>query len=123
MAELSALCDGLILCNNLNYSAVDIQINAKTIVALLSNPSYSNGFTMPIIDDCKQLISWIPQVQIEHCYYEANSYADFLANMGSSQTREFVSYIDPPVGLEELISSDSDGMYHNRLLFELSLPP
>ena len=52
MAELWALSDGLIFCNDLNYSAVDVQIDAKTIVGLLSNPSYSNSFAMPIIDDC-----------------------------------------------------------------------
>ena len=31
MAELWALRDGLILCNNLNFSAVEIQIDAKTV--------------------------------------------------------------------------------------------
>jgi len=87
MAELWALCDGLIFCNNLYYSVVDIQIDAKIIVGLLSNPSYSNSFAMPIIDDCRQLISQIPQVRIGHCYCEANSCADFLAKMGSAQTR------------------------------------
>ncbi|KAL4620119.1 hypothetical protein ACB092_06G130400 [Castanea dentata] len=86
MAELWTLCDGLSLCHNLNYSAVDIQIDAKTIVGLLSKPFYSNSFVMPIIDDCRQLISQIPQVRIGHYYREANSCADFLAKIGSVQT-------------------------------------
>ena len=123
MAKLWALRDGLILCNNLNYSAVDIQIDAKTIVGLISNPSYSDSFAMPIIDDYRQLISRIPQVRIGHCYREANYCVDFLAKIGSAQTREFTLFNDPLVDLEELISSYAVGMYHNRLLSELSLQP
>ncbi|KAM3755684.1 hypothetical protein ACB098_02G058400 [Castanea mollissima] len=78
--------DGLIICNNLNYSAIDIQIDAKTIVGLLSIPSYFDSFVMPIVDDCKQLIYGILQVRIGRYYCEANSCVDFLAKMGSSQT-------------------------------------
>ena len=85
IAELWALRDGLTLCNNLNLNAVDIQIDAKAIVVLLSNSSYSNSFAMSIVDDCMQLISQISQVQIGHCYHEANSCVDFLARIGSSQ--------------------------------------
>ena len=78
---------------------------------------------MPIIDDYRKLISRIPQVRIGRCYREANSCADFLAKMGSAQNREFILFNDPPVDLEELISLDAVGIYHNRLLSELSLPP
>ena len=60
IAELWALSDGLTLYNNLKLNAVDIQIDAKAIVVLLSNPSYSNDFAMPIVDDCRQLIFQIP---------------------------------------------------------------
>ncbi|KAL0005393.1 hypothetical protein SO802_012954 [Lithocarpus litseifolius] len=53
----------------------------------------------------------------------SDSCADFLAKMGSVQIREFILFNDPPVDLEELISLDAVGMYHNRLLSELSLSP
>ena len=73
LVELWALRDGLTLCKNLNLNAVDIQIDAKAIVMLFSNPSYSNSFAMPIVDDCRLLFSQIPHVRIGHCYREANS--------------------------------------------------
>ena len=78
---------------------------------------------MPIIDDCRKLISSTPQVRIGHCYREANSCADFLTKMGSAQIREFILFNDLPVDLEDLISLDAVGMYHNRLLSELSFSP
>ena len=123
IAELWALSDGLTLYNNLKLNAVDIQIDAKAIVVLLSNPSYSNSFAMPIVDNCRQLISQIPQVWIGHCYCEANSCADFIARIGPSQNSDFILSNDPPVDLMELLSSDSAGLYCNRLVSDPPLPP
>ena len=90
---------------------------------LFSNPSYSNSFAMPIVDDCRLLFSQIPYVQIGHCYGEANSYADFLARIGSCQNSDFILYNDLHVDLLELLSSDSVGLYCNRLVLVPPLPP
>ena len=57
IAELYALRDGLILCRNMHLNAVDIQLDAKAIVHLITNPSDANLFAMPLLDDCRQLIS------------------------------------------------------------------
>ena len=62
IAELWALRDRLTLYDNLHFNAVDIEIDAKAIVDLLTNPLYTNQFAMPIVDDCRQLISQIAQV-------------------------------------------------------------
>ena len=75
---------------------------------------------MPIVDDCRQLISQLAQVRIGHCYHEANYCADFLARKGALQDCSFILYQDPPVDLLELISSDKDGMYCNRAVPELA---
>lgn len=37
MAELWGLRDGLILCNEMHLNAMDIQVDAKAVVHLLSN--------------------------------------------------------------------------------------
>ena len=122
-AKIWALRYGLTLCNNLNLNAIDIKIDAKAIIVLLSNPSYFNDFAMPIADDCRQLIFRIPQVQIGHYYHEANSCADFLARIGSSLNRDFILYNDLPMDLQELLSADSASFYCNKLLSKPPLPP
>ncbi|KAL0005254.1 hypothetical protein SO802_012815 [Lithocarpus litseifolius] len=95
---------------------------AGTIVQLLSNPSNANLCAMPLIDDYRLLILQIAQVRIDHCYHEANRCANFLARLGTKQDRTFVLYNDLPVDLWELLSSDRDGMYHNRTIIEHSPP-
>ena len=88
-AELWGLRDGLTLCKDLNLCAINIQIDAKAIIELLANPLCSNIVVTPIVDDCKRLLSQIPQVKLGHCYREANGCADFLAKKGISQDGDF----------------------------------
>lgn len=82
IAELWALRDGLNLCHNMHLQDVDIQIDAKAVVDIIRDPYYSNQVVMPIVDDCRELISQFSQVRIGHCYREANFCADFLARKG-----------------------------------------
>ena len=42
IAELCALCVGLNLCHNMHLQAIDIQIDAKAVVDIMGDPSYSN---------------------------------------------------------------------------------
>ena len=92
IAKLWALRDGLNLCHNMNLQDVDIQIDAKAAVDVISNPSFSNRIFMPIVDDCRQLIAQPGQVRIGHCYHEANSCANFLARKAALQDCCFSVY-------------------------------
>lgn len=71
---------------------VDIQIDAKAIVDVVSNSSFANRIVMPIVDDCKQLISQLAQVRIGRCYREANYCAYFLARTGAMQANSIILY-------------------------------
>ena len=103
----------------MQLSAVDVQLDAKVVVQLLSNSSSANICVLPLLDDCKHLISQIGQVRIRHCFHEANTCADFLARLGSQQDRSFVLLHDPPVGILDLLSFDRAGMYHSRYSSDL----
>ena len=114
VAELWALRDGLNLCHNMHLQAVDIQIDAKAVVDIISNSSYSNRVVMPIVDDCKQLISLFFKVRIGHCFREATYCADFLARKGALQDCCFCVPQYPPVDLLDLISADKECVFCNR---------
>ena len=73
MAELWGLRDGINLCNEMQLSVVDVQLDAKAVVQLLSNSSSVNICALPLLDDCRQLISQIDHVRIRHCFREANT--------------------------------------------------
>ncbi|XP_075673827.1 uncharacterized protein LOC142643165 [Castanea sativa] len=109
-AELWGLREGLMLYNSLELTIVDIHLDVIAIVQLLSKPSDANLAVMPVLEDCRWLISHIGQVRIGHCYREANSCVDCLARIGTAQENNFILYHDSPMDLLELLSSDNVGM-------------
>ena len=123
IAELWGLRDGLMLYKNMNLNAVNVQLDAMAVVQLLTSPTITNLSVLPLIDDCRQLISQIAQVWIVHCFCEANLCADCLARIGSVQERPFILYQDLPVDLLELLCSNRSGLYVNRTVANPPFPP
>ena len=64
IAELWGLRDGLMLCKNMNLNAMKVQLDPMAVVQLLTSPTITNLSILPLIDDCKQLISQIAQVSL-----------------------------------------------------------
>ena len=85
LVELWALRNGLNLCVNRSILAVEVELDAKSIVDAVVNPKYSNIFAYALMDDCRHLIQQIPQIHFKHCFQEANRCADALARMGGLQ--------------------------------------
>ena len=81
----------------------------------LNSPNYSNSVISPLFDDCKYLISQIPQVRIYHIFREANKSADRLANSGHAQDLEFIIHSAPPVDLVSFVEANYHGVSCNKL--------
>ena len=84
LAELWAIRDGLMLCIDRSLVMVEVELDAKAVVDMLTNSQYSNIAIAPLIEDCRYLISQICQMRIKHCYHESNRCADKLARKGAS---------------------------------------
>ncbi|KAK9990593.1 hypothetical protein SO802_025578 [Lithocarpus litseifolius] len=121
LAEMWALRDGLLLCNELNLNAVMVELDAKALVDALKNPLIANTIVSPLFDDYKRLATQIPFLSIKHIYREANRCADRLANLGRCQSLDFISYSCPPVDLMPLVMADCQERVVNRLCPELLL--
>ncbi|KAL0007450.1 hypothetical protein SO802_008952 [Lithocarpus litseifolius] len=115
LAELWALRDGLLLCHQMNTTALIVEVDAKVVVEALTNPSYSNTIVSGLFDDCRQILSCFNQVRIQHIFREANMCADQLARLGSLQASEFVLFSCPPLDIKDTFEADSLGVYSNRL--------
>ena len=64
LAELWALRDGLIMCQNLQINALKIELDAKIIAELMTNSSNSNAVNSAMVADCGLLISQVSQVKV-----------------------------------------------------------
>ncbi|KAK9998044.1 hypothetical protein SO802_017647 [Lithocarpus litseifolius] len=119
-AELWALRDGLSICLVENFLKVEVEMDAKILVNMLTDSSNVNVAICPLVDDCRHLASQLLQVRFKHCYREANRCADSLAWVGSQQSPDFLLFNSPPVGVELVFNLDFNGWYYNRCCPDVS---
>ena len=115
VAELWGLREGLLLCSNLNVQFLVIELDAKAVVDVFLNPNYQNNAVSPILEDCRQLLLRFQQIQIKHCFRQANRCADLLARMSLDQVTDFVSFNCPPVDIRGIVEEDIVGRFVSRL--------
>ena len=84
----------------------------------LGNPSYVSNIISPLLDDCRLLISRIPQICIKHCFRQANRCANSLARMCYCLDTDFSTFDSPHVDLVDVFEDDLNGMYVNRFCTE-----
>ncbi|KAL0013291.1 hypothetical protein SO802_000360 [Lithocarpus litseifolius] len=116
IAELWALRDGLNVCISHNFAAMEVELDAK------ANPNYTNVLVSSLMDDCRVLVSRIPQIHFRHCYREGNRCVDALARMGGTQASDFLILACPPMDLVKLLDFDFHGLYLNRLVQSICFP-
>ena len=96
LAELWALRDGLIMCQNLQINALEIELDAKIIANLMNDSSNTNAVNSTMVADCRLLISQVPQVKVTHYYRETNHCVDGLARVGDKQLDANIMYYNAP---------------------------
>ena len=91
------------------------------IVDVIKNSAYVNHIISPILDDCRQLMTGFQQVQLKHCYCEANRCTDMMARIGADQELEYVLFSSPPVDLAKALEDDCNGVFFNRVCTDLDV--
>ena len=99
---------------SLNLMLSWLSLMPKLWLMLSKNPSYANTIVSLPFDDCRHLAAQIPHLSIKHIYRETNRCADRLANLGSCQAVDFISYSCPLVDLLPLVVANCQGMVVNR---------
>lgn len=113
-AELWPLRDGFSICLARNFLTLEVEMDAKILVDMLTDTNNVNIAICPLVDDCRHLASQFLQVRFKRCYREANRCADSLARVGSQQSPDFLLFYSPSVGVELVFDSDFHGLYYNR---------
>lgn len=89
-AELWALRDGLSICVEKYYLAIEVELDAKAIIDILLNPNQANSFVYPPLEDCKHLASDIVCMRYKLCF-----------TLGIVWVH-LVPQISPPLGLQHV---------------------
>lgn len=103
------------LCVNRNLEAVEVELDARAVIDVISNLNNSNLSIPSLVDDCRLLASQIPQIHFKHCYREANRRADRLARMGGTLGTTLIFYESLLEDLFSFIDFDLSDLYLTRL--------
>ena len=115
IVELWALRDRLMICVHRNFNAVEVEVDARVVIDVLSASNCTNSLAVPLVDDCKHLATQIHQICFKHCFREANRSADKLARTGAAQDSQFKLFFCPPVDLVNVFNSDLNGLSLTRI--------
>ena len=115
IAKLLALRDGLTLAKELCLNSLIVEMDALSVVQLMSNNTI-NMLMEPLLSNCRNLLQAISNKRIEHVYREANQCADALAKMGTNRNFTFVVFVEPPPMVGTLLAFDKANMFCNRLI-------
>ena len=109
------LRDGLTLAIQLGISYLEVELDAKAIVEMLSNIGSFNRKFSPLLYDYRSLLARLTQVWVAHVYRKVNKCADFLAKKGCSMREDFVIFdVSPSDDLDKLLVFDVNGLYCYR---------
>ena len=114
--EFWALRDGLILATQLGIQDIEVELDAKIVVDLVQSNTVVDNSSLPLLNDCRSILSSFHQVRVGHTFREANRCVDALARIGCSLKEDFVVFDNPPsVEIESYVTTDANGMYYGRL--------
>ena len=99
-----------------NISKVEVEVDAKAIVDMLTDLQYDNMSISPILEDCKLLVFQILQIKIKHCYREANKCANRLAKKSAKLNESLAIFDNPPLDILNVVEADIRGSCLDRLL-------
>ena len=109
-AELCAIKDGLIFCNQLIIQNLYIELDTKAVISLLTSKNNSYAQYAPIIDDYRNMH---PTWKIQHCYWESNACVDALAKKAVFNQQDFCLLDTLPVEMSQLLIQDLSGLFCN----------
>lgn len=70
------------MCLSLNLLTVEVELDVKLVVDLLSKANEPSNANDTILADCKEGLKRIPMIKIQHYYREANKCAVTFAQRG-----------------------------------------
>ncbi|KAL9236717.1 hypothetical protein vseg_011353 [Gypsophila vaccaria] len=109
-AEIIAFARGLMMANDLHIPKLLIQTDSLMLVEMLQRKE--SLLSRPyLLKACRELMEghqW--QVVIQHIYREANSSADWLANVAIDQEERLTVFEYPPDCLKYLLRQDISGV-------------
>ena len=116
MAELWCLYQGLILAWDTGIKRLLVEVDSLCVSHMISKQVVVPNAFYALVVAIRKLLSRNWQVSLTHIFREANSAADFKANMAHSVPHGLHLLTSPPVGIYSIILQDMFGVAQPRIV-------
>ncbi|KAL9437050.1 hypothetical protein AB3S75_022984 [Citrus x aurantiifolia] len=116
MAELWGLFQGLTLAWDVGIKRLLVEVDSLGVTQMISKQAVVPNVFHALIVAIRDLLSRNWQTSISHVYREANSAADFMANMAHSAPLGLHVFSNPLVGIYSIMSQDLFGVTQPRFV-------
>ena len=116
------LRDGLQLVIQLGIQYLEVELNAKVALNVISSRNSTSVAYSSLLFYCRLLLEKIPRHTVKHVFWEANRSADALARMGCNLQDAFVFFDYPPSdAIAALVSANKNGETFCRHVANLAI--
>ncbi|OMO57247.1 hypothetical protein CCACVL1_25882 [Corchorus capsularis] len=106
--------DGLKLAVDRNITKLEVFVDAKVMIDLIHNANADLHPIGTLIIDCRSLMKQTTCLKLVHCYREANTLADALANFGRLSDDNFSVFNHIPNSIFDVFMDDVMGLSFPR---------
>ncbi|KAL9438890.1 hypothetical protein AB3S75_024539 [Citrus x aurantiifolia] len=116
MAELWGLVQGLRIAWEAGIKRLLVEVDSLCVIQMISKQVIVPNEFYALVAAVRKLAGRNWQISIIHIYREANSAADFMANMVHSLHHGIYLFSSPPMGIYSIIAQDLFGVTQPRLI-------
>ncbi|KAL9444513.1 hypothetical protein AB3S75_017659 [Citrus x aurantiifolia] len=116
MAELWGLYQGLLLAWDAGIKYLLVEVDSLCVAQMIFKQVVMPNVSYALVAAVRDLFNRNWQVSLSHIFREANSVADFMANMAHSLPHGIHLFTSPPVGSYSIILQDMIGVAKPRLV-------
>ncbi|KAH9725573.1 putative ribonuclease H protein [Citrus sinensis] len=116
MAELWGLYQGLSLAWNVGIRHLLVEVDSLCVTQMISQQMVVPNVSYALVVAIRDFLNRNWQINISHIYREANSAADFMANMAHLIPHGLQLFSNPPVGIYSILSQDMYGVCQPRII-------
>ncbi|XP_031095021.1 uncharacterized protein LOC115999306 [Ipomoea triloba] len=116
MVEARAIAKGLQWVWNRGIRDLEVQIDATEVLNWITDHTMLRGPARVIVEDIRGWQMRFRKLVLRSIFREQNIAADRLATIRSSQETNWKDHIDPPVGLNEILTDEMMGIPCMRMV-------
>jgi hypothetical protein len=91
----------------MGFANLIIELDVIVVISFITMVFNAHPSLSLLVDDCRWLLKRISYTKVKHVFKKANSCVDALAELGSTQAKDFILFPSPSSSFKNVIDFDN----------------